>query len=74
MMNDLPATAAGIVIVGLPVSVRICTVPLARLSAGVGCIGCFNVVRDRGVGQSTVSGFNLVIVEVCKVRIDLIMS
>ena len=32
MMNDLPATADGIVIVALPVSVMICTVPLVRAS------------------------------------------
>ena len=30
MMNDLPATAVGIVIVALPVSVRFWTVPLVK--------------------------------------------
>ena len=32
IMNDLPATADGIVIVALPVSVMICTVPLVSAS------------------------------------------
>jgi hypothetical protein len=32
MMNDLPDTAVGMVIVGLPVRVSICTVPLVKAS------------------------------------------
>ena len=30
IINDLPATAVGIVIVALPVNVRFCTVPFAK--------------------------------------------